>query len=179
MAANKALFVEKVRDALEGFEESADQGLTTEQYWAHLKTLFSSRSASIPHDSIWGAASAGNVDAVASPSDASSGDDFEGDRDDDDAAAKAAKAAKDAKGGQKTSRRRKRKKGGQKASQMMDSASFGKGSGDEDSDDDASVGLDADSSVGAVPMDIAVKEPTLETPPARTTTADLARGKVR
>ena len=29
------------------------------------------------------------------------------------------------------------------------------------------------------PMDIAVKEPTLETPPARTTTADLARGKVR
>ena len=74
------------------------------------------------------------------------GDDFEGDRDDDDAAAKAAKAAKDAKGGQKTSRRRKRKKGGQKASQMMDSASFGKGSGDEDSDDDAPVDLDAASS---------------------------------
>ena len=144
MAANKALFVEKVRDALEGFEESADQGLTTQQYWTQLKTLFGSRSAPIPHDSIWGAASAGNVDAVASPSDASSGDDFEGDRDDDDAAAKAAKDAKNAKGGKKASRRRKRKK----APRMMDSASFGKGSGDEDSDDDAPGGLDAESSVG-------------------------------
>ena len=83
----------------------------------------------------------------APPSDASSGDDFEGDRDDDDAAAKAAKDAKDAKnakGGRKASRRRKRKK----APRMMDSASFGKGSGDEDSDDDAPGGLDAESSVG-------------------------------
>ena len=102
------------------------------------------------------------------------------DHDDDDAATKAAKDAKDAKGDQKAPRRRnKKKKGPVKAQRMMDSASFGKGSGDEDSDDDAPVGLDADSSVGATPMDIAVKEPTLETPPARTTTADLARGKVR